>query len=88
LLDEATSALDSESEAAVQRALTRLMQGRTVIAVAHRLSTLADFDRILVMQSGHVLQDGTPEALERSDGPYRELLQRQSHAMPALIAAE
>ncbi len=88
LLDEATSALDSESEAAVQRALTRLMQGRTVIAVAHRLSTLADFDRILVMQSGRILQDGTPEVLERSNGPYRDLLQRQSHAVQTLIAAE
>ena len=78
LLDEATSALDSESELAVQRALDRLMQGRTVIAVAHRLSTLRDFDRIVVMQSGAILQDGAPVALERRPGPYRELLGRQS----------
>ncbi len=88
LLDEATSALDSESEAAVQRALNRLMQGRTVIAVAHRLSTLRDFDRIVVMQSGRILQDGTPAALERSNGPYRDLLMRQSGPMPTMIAAE
>ena len=89
LLDEATSALDSESEAAVQRALTRLMQGRTVIAVAHRLSTLADFDRIVVMQSGRILQDGTPESLERSNGPYRDLLMRQSPVAPhVMLAAE
>jgi len=74
LLDEATSALDTESEQAVQRALDRLMHGRTVIAVAHRLSTLKDFDRIVVMQSGHILQDGTPHELEMSDGPYQELL--------------
>ena len=88
LLDEATSALDSESEAAVQRALSRLMQGRTVIAVAHRLSTLRDFDRIVVTQSGRILQDGTPSALERSDGPYRDLLMRQTGAVAALVAAE
>lgn len=78
LLDEATSALDSESEAAVQRALERLMQGRTVIAVAHRLSTLSRFDRIVVMQDGRILQDGTPRELERSEGPFRDLLLRQN----------
>ena len=78
LLDEATSALDSESEAAVQRALERLMQGRTVIAVAHRLSTLARFDRIVVMQDGQVLQDGTPRELEQARGPFRDLLLRQT----------
>ena len=54
------------------------MTGRTVIAVAHRLSTLRDFDRIVVMQSGRILQDGPPEVLERSPGPYRELLRRQA----------
>ncbi len=87
LLDEATSALDSESEAAVQRALNRLMQGRTVIAVAHRLSTLQDFDRILVMQSGKILQDGTPAELECSNGPFRDLLRRQSREI-AMLAAD
>jgi ATP-binding cassette, subfamily B, bacterial len=81
LLDEATSALDSESEQAVQRALDRLMQGRTVIAVAHRLSTLRDFDRIVVMQNGRILQDGTPHGLEQSEGPYRELLARQAFSI-------
>ena len=78
LLDEATSALDSESEQAVQRALDQLMTGRTVIAVAHRLSTLRDFDRILVMDAGRIVQDGAPGILERTEGPYRELLRRQS----------
>ena len=87
LLDEATSALDSESEAAIQRALNRLMQGRTVIAVAHRLSTLRDFDRIVVMQSGRILQDGTPMQLERSNGPFRDLLARQSTAMATMLEA-
>jgi ATP-binding cassette subfamily B protein len=82
LLDEATSALDSESEAAVQRALERLMQGRTVIAVAHRLSTLSRFDRIVVMQDGRILQDGSPRQLEAASGPFRDLLRRQTSAAP------
>jgi ATP-binding cassette subfamily B protein len=86
LLDEATSALDSESEAAVQRALDRLMEGRTVIAVAHRLSTLKSFDRIVVMQSGRILQDGTPAELERSNGPFRDLLLRQTTGQLAAVA--
>lgn len=84
LLDEATSALDSESEFKVQEALNRLMQGRTVIAVAHRLSTLRDFDRIVVMQSGQILQDGPPEVLERTPGPYRDLLSRQAMNLEAV----
>ncbi len=81
LLDEATSALDSESEQKVQQALDRLMVGRTVIAVAHRLSTLRDFDRIVLMQSGRILQDGAPSALERAEGPYRDLLSRQAMSL-------
>ncbi|HET9019296.1 MAG TPA: ABC transporter ATP-binding protein [Acetobacteraceae bacterium] len=88
ILDEATSALDSESELAVQRALDRLMTGRTVIAVAHRLSTLQDFDRIVVMQQGRIVQDGTPTDLERSKGPYRDLLTRQQSVQtPTVVAA-
>ncbi len=78
LLDEATSALDSESEHRVQEALDRLMIGRTVVAVAHRLSTLRNFDRIVVMRSGRILQDGAPGLLEREEGPYRELLSLQA----------
>jgi len=78
LLDEATSALDSESEAEVQRALERLLQGRTVIAVAHRLATLEGFDRIVVMEEGRVVDDGPPALLARRPGPYRELLRRQA----------
>ena len=64
------------------------MQGRTVIAVAHRLSTLKDFDRIVVMQSGRILQDGTPPQLERSNGPFRDLLLRQQTGAAALQAAD
>jgi len=77
LLDEATSALDSESEAAIKRALDRLMQGRTVIAIAHRLSTLAGFDRIVVMEAGHIVDQGTPVELAARPGPFRDLLRAQ-----------
>ena len=81
LLDEATSALDSESEAAIQLALDTLMHGRTVIAVAHRLSTLKNFDRIVVMEAGRVIDDGTPSELSHRPGPYRELLRAQQAGM-------
>jgi ATP-binding cassette subfamily B protein len=77
LLDEATSALDSASEEAIQQALDRLMVGRTVIAIAHRLSTLQNFDRIIVMSAGKVIDDGTPEALRSRPGIYRDLLAKQ-----------
>ena len=77
LLDEATSALDSESEEAIREGLSRLMKGRTVIAIAHRLSTVRNFDRIVVLQSGRVIQDGAPDFLMRRDGAYRQLVQRE-----------
>ena len=77
LLDEATSALDSESEEAIRQALEQLMAGRTVIAIAHRLSTLRNFDRILVLQSGRLVQDGAPNDLMRADGPYSALVKRE-----------
>ena len=82
LLDEATSALDSASEDAIQQALDRLMRGRTVIAIAHRLSTLQNFDRIVVMSNGQVIDDGAPAVLRQQPGLYRELLSRQSSAVP------
>ncbi|HTU53185.1 MAG TPA: ABC transporter ATP-binding protein [Acetobacteraceae bacterium] len=78
ILDEATSSLDSESEQAVQEALDRLMHGRTVIAVAHRLSTLRDFDRIVVLDAGRIVQDGPPSILEKAPGPYQHLIRRQA----------
>jgi ATP-binding cassette subfamily B protein len=81
LLDEATSALDSESEHAIQTALDRLMEGRTVIAIAHRLSTLRNFDRIVVMDAGRVVEDGPPEELANRPGPYRDLLRQQQTPM-------
>jgi ATP-binding cassette subfamily B protein len=74
LLDEATSSLDSESEEAIRQALDRLMQGRTVIAIAHRISTLRSFDRIVVLKSGQVVQDGAPDELMHQAGPYRSLV--------------
>jgi ATP-binding cassette, subfamily B, bacterial len=77
LLDEATSALDSESEEAVRRALDRLMGGRTVIAIAHRLSSLRSFDRIVVLQAGKVCEDGAPQALVGRQGVYCGLVQRE-----------
>jgi ATP-binding cassette, subfamily B, bacterial len=77
LLDEATSALDSDSEEAIRDALRRLMRGRTVIAIAHRLSTVRNVDRIVVMQSGRVVQDGAPELLMGRDGLYRDLIERE-----------
>ncbi len=77
LLDEATSALDSESEELIREALARLMRGRTVIAIAHRLSTVRNFDRIVVLQFGKVIQDGPPDLLVRHDGLYRQLVQRE-----------
>ena len=81
LLDEATSALDAESEQEVQRALDRLMQGRTVIAVAHRLSTVAGFDRILVMQAGEVVEDGSPLELRARRGAFERMWRLQSESL-------
>jgi ATP-binding cassette, subfamily B, bacterial len=77
LLDEATSALDGDSEELIREALGRLMRGRTVVAIAHRLSTVRSFDRILVLDKGRLVQDGPPEALMRSDGIYRNLIQAE-----------
>ncbi len=74
LLDEATSALDTESEEAVRQALDRLMNGRTVIAIAHRLATLRNFDRIVVLRKGLVVEDGPPRALIQREGVYRDLI--------------
>lgn len=80
VLDEATSALDSESEALVQQALRWLMAGRTTIVVAHRLSTVAQLDRIVVLADGKVAEDGTHEELVSKGGAYRQLWERQTRA--------
>ena len=78
LLDEATSALDSEVEAAIQDNLMQLMENKTVIAIAHRLSTISAMDRLIVIDQGKIVQQGTHEELSKSDGLYAELWKRQS----------
>jgi ATP-binding cassette subfamily B protein len=77
LLDEATAALDTESEEAIREALSRLMRGRTVIAIAHRLATLRNFDRVVVLSGGRIIEDGPPDILLQGRGPYRELVTRE-----------
>ncbi len=78
LLDEATSALDSDSEAKVQEALKHLMENKTVITVAHRLSTLQFMDRIVYIENGKILEDGTHEALLAQKGKYAKLWSMQA----------
>ncbi len=77
LLDEATSALDAESETLVQAALARLMQGRTTLVIAHRLATVLSCDRILVMDDGRIVEEGTHEALAQKGGLYARLAKLQ-----------
>lgn len=78
VLDEATSALDSESEKLIQDALVNLMEGRTSIVVAHRLSTVARLDRIVVLQDGAIVEDGTHGQLVKAGGEYERLWDRQT----------
>lgn len=77
VLDEATSSLDSESEAAIQTALSVLMQGKTVLAIAHRLSTLQAMDRIVVLANGEIVEDGTHQELLERGGIYAKLWRSQ-----------
>jgi ATP-binding cassette subfamily B multidrug efflux pump len=78
VLDEATSALDSETEAAVQDQLGLLMRGKTVIAIAHRISTIASMDRIVVLDRGRIVEEGAPAALLAQDGLYARMWKRQA----------
>jgi ATP-binding cassette subfamily B protein len=77
ILDEATSALDAESEHLVQEALDRLLEGRTTLVIAHRLSTVKNADRVLVLDGGKIVQQGTHAALVAETGLYRKLVERQ-----------
>jgi ATP-binding cassette subfamily B protein len=81
ILDEATSALDTESEMEIQRSLVRLMRGRTVIAVAHRLSTLTAFDRIIVVKGGQVVEDGTAVELRQRGGVFDTMWRLQAEGL-------
>ncbi|WP_439497905.1 ABC transporter ATP-binding protein [Bosea sp. (in: a-proteobacteria)] len=88
ILDEATSSLDSESEALIQEAMERLMQGRTTIVIAHRLSTVRAMDRILVFDRGEVVEEGSHETLlTRENGAYRALFEKQVSELAKGLAA-
>jgi ABC-type multidrug transport system fused ATPase/permease subunit len=78
VLDEATSALDSESEVAIQSALHELMEGKTVVAIAHRLSTLREMDRIIVLDAGRIVEDGSHAELKDAGGIYQRLWEHQA----------
>lgn len=78
VLDEATSALDSESEVEIQKALHILMEGKTVVAIAHRLSTLREMDRIIVLENGQIVEDGTHDTLTKAGGTYARLWEHQA----------
>ncbi len=88
VLDEATSALDSEVEAAIQQTLSDVMEGKTVIAIAHRLSTLASMDRIVVLDAGRIVEDGSHDDLLAKDGLYARYWSRQSGGFIQAQAAE
>ena len=83
VLDEATSSLDSESEALIQQALTELMEGKTTIVIAHRLSTVMQMDRILVLEGGKVVDEGTHADLIDRDGLYQSLWNIQAGGFTA-----
>ena len=89
ILDEATSSLDSESEQLIQDAMERLMQGRTTIVIAHRLSTVKSLDRLLVFDEGTIAEQGRHEELvKRENGLYRRLFERQALELVKGLAAE
>ena len=86
ILDEATSALDTETEAAIQQSLTELAEGRTTLVIAHRLATIANADRIVVVENGDVVEQGSHvQLLARQGGRYRSLHAAQS-GMPGAVS--
>ena len=88
LLDEATSALDAESETLVQKALDELMSSRTTIVIAHRLATVLKADRILVMDEGRIIEEGTHQSLIRQNGLYARLARLQFQTGPEELRAQ
>ena len=78
LLDEATASLDVENESAVQDALSRLLRGKTVLVIAHRMRTVAGADHLVVLENGRVAQQGTPEELMEQGGLYRRMTELQN----------
>ena len=80
LLDEATASLDVENETKVQGALSRLLAGKTVLVIAHRMRTVAGADHIVVLENGHVAEQGTPAELMERGGLYRRMVELQSES--------
>ena len=80
LLDEATASLDVENETMIQTALSRLIQDKTVIVIAHRMRTIAGADKIIVLSEGHTAEEGTAEALLKQDGIYAEMVRLQTQS--------
>ena len=79
LLDEATASMDAESETLVQEALSALLENKTVMVIAHRMRTVANADKVVVLEKGHVKEEGTPEELLRLDGLYAHMVRLQSN---------
>jgi ATP-binding cassette subfamily B protein len=85
ILDEATSAVDSATEASIQEAMDRLVKGRTTIAIAHRLSTLRNADKLIVMEKGEIVEQGTHEQLLQRNGIYADLVRKQANFAQEMI---
>ena len=87
VLDEATASVDTETERVIQDSLDRLIQGRTTISIAHRLSTLRSADRLIVLEDGRLVESGTHRELIDQRGVYYKLLQLQSRRWPCAASA-
>ncbi len=78
--------MTASSEEAIREALSRLMRGRTVIAIAHRLATLRSFDRVVMLKAGKIIEDGPPDRLMQGEGPYRDLVTQEMSRLAAHAA--